>query len=190
MIVMGNVVAALKELLEQFEWIDAIETGTIRSYNEKHESTRHISNTIGDKGKLISVDISSKSIKISKDICKNADNVTWVQSDSIEYLKYIDHQFHFVLLDSINDGSFIWKEFVLLAPRIVDGGVLIIDDAGIGMDGSMKDRIAPLAVKGHKVWKKLNSMGAKVKILDSPHGTQLRVNFDKKNKGIITKAIS
>ena len=77
----------LAKLVNKFDFINCIDTGTIRTYTEKHESTRHISELVGEKGNLKSVDIEQKSLDISKDICKNAANVEWILSDSIEYLK-------------------------------------------------------------------------------------------------------
>ena len=181
---MQNVVAAIKELLISGP-IRALETGTIRSFHEKHESTRHISKTLGRRGTLISVDINKKSINISKKICKNAENVIWIQKDSVEYLsKHVSGEFDFVLLDSINDAKHIWKEFKLICPRVKPGGVIIVDDAGIrksgGPDGSP-------ARKGHQVWTKVTEAGGNVSVLSSPHGTQLRIDMTPKNHKIIRK---
>lgn len=188
MIVMKNAVAAVEELLGKFDKVSAIETGTIRSFDEKHESTKHISRALGDRGRLISVDNSPKSIQISQKICDNAENVTWVLSDSIEYLGNIgsDIVFHFVLLDSVNDGKHIWKEFKNVAPRIVEGGILIVDDAGIKSGGI--DKSVP-AVKGHKVWTSLKKGGVPVSVLNSPHGTQLRIDFNRKNRNKILRLV-
>lgn len=189
MIVMVNVVNAIKELLGKFDYVHAIETGTIRSYDERHESTRHISKTLGNRGNLTSIDISEKSIKISKDICKNASNVEWVLSDSIEYLNKLPEsaQFHFALLDSKNDERFIWTEFKAIAPHLVEDAILIVDDAGLKADGRV-DKGIP-AQKAHKVWRALSSRQCDAKVINSPHGTQLRVDFDRSNRKRVMRAI-
>jgi len=124
----------LSKLVNEFDFLNCLETGTIRTYTEKHESTRHISNLIGAKGSLKSIDIEQKSIDISKDICDNAVNVEWILSDSIEYLKNDDDEYHFVFLDSVNDPEHIFEEFKLVSKRIHVDGILMIDDAGVGLD--------------------------------------------------------
>jgi predicted O-methyltransferase YrrM len=124
----------LSKLINEFDFLNCLETGTIRTYTEKHESTKHISNLIGTKGKLTSVDIEQESIAISKDICDNAENVEWVLSCSIEYLRKGGDKYHFVLLDSVNDPSHILEEFKLVVNQMHEDGILMIDDAGVGLD--------------------------------------------------------
>tara|TARA_R100000995_G_scaffold50100_1_gene24127 strand:+ start:171 stop:737 length:567 start_codon:yes stop_codon:yes gene_type:complete len=124
----------LSKLTNEFDFLNCLETGTIRSYDERHESTRHISEVIGAKGSLKSIDIEQKSLDISKDICGNATNVEWILSDSIEYLEKDKDRYHFVLLDSVNDPIHILEEFKLIATRIHEDGILMIDDAGVGLD--------------------------------------------------------
>lgn len=124
----------LSKLINEFDFLNCLETGTIRTYTEKHESTKHISNLIGTKGKLTSVDIEQESIAISKDICDNAENVEWVLSCSIEYLRKDSDKYHFVLLDSVNDPSHILEEFKLVVNQMHEDGILMIDDAGVGLD--------------------------------------------------------
>jgi len=95
------------------EYINALETGTIRSYNERHESTRWLGENIKN-GKIISVDIEPKSIEISKDICKHLNNIVWIQGDSLDVLKkQPENHFDFILLDSVNDKEHIFEEFKL-----------------------------------------------------------------------------
>ena len=156
--------------------IQAIETGTIRSYYEKHESTRHISETLGDRGQLISVDISPESIEISKNICKHSDNVTWIQSDSILYLSHLrDKKFHFAFLDSVNDKEVIFEEFKLVIPMMLENGIIMVDDAGITADGDNIDSSSE-AQKSHKVWEFLRFYGIDFSILTTAgHGTQLKI---------------
>jgi len=157
------------------EELRCIETGTIRSYTEKHESTRHISEALGLRGSLISIDVNSESIKVSKDICKNCcDNIVWVHSNSLEYLKEQDNTFHFVFLDSVNDKNYIFEEFKLVVPRLVPGGILIVDDAGVLLDGSVDSSKVP--EKGHRIAEFLSSLECADFVVESPHGTQLWVD--------------
>ena len=114
-----NIISTLIKKLNTISSINALETGTIRSYIEKHESTRIIGEElekINTTSKLISVDIEPKSIVISKDICKKLNNIEWIQGDSIEVLSNLNKskdkkQFEFILLDSVNDGTHIYNEF-------------------------------------------------------------------------------
>ena len=179
MLIMQNVVNAIEELKTQTkDQLRAIETGTIRSYNEKHESTKHISNTLGNRGTLISIDISPKALAISKSICARCKNITWVQSDSIKYLNQVQGDFDFVFLDSKNNAQTIWEEFCAIIPKIKPDGILIIDDAGIKSNGEKIDNSVP-AKKAHLVWSKLKDI-IPIKILKSAHGTQLRIDLSEK----------
>lgn len=175
--IMRRVVEAVNELTHRIRTdISAVETGTIRSYSEKHESTRHIAQTLGDKGKLTSIDICPKSIELSKKICESLDNITWIQSDATEYLLKTQEKYDFVLLDSKNCAQTIWNEFKAVLPKLNPGAIVIIDDAGILPDGSGKDPRVP-AQKGHMIWDKLHEK-MKVKVLSAPHGQQLRLDLD------------
>jgi ADP-heptose:LPS heptosyltransferase/glycosyltransferase involved in cell wall biosynthesis/predicted O-methyltransferase YrrM/sulfatase maturation enzyme AslB (radical SAM superfamily) len=184
--VMQNVVELVKQTLYSFllePQVLALETGTIRSYWEKHESTLHLSKTLGRRGKLISVDMSPESIKISKDICNNASNVEWVLSDSLTYLSSLGgKRFHFVLLDSANDKEIIFQEFLRVVPLMQEDGILVIDDAGINTDGLTIDRTTE-AQKALKVWEFLCAAGIVFSILESPsgHGTQLTFKLSSAN---------
>ena len=73
---------------------------------------------------------------MSKDICKGLENITWIECDSLEYLKKDEDKYHFVLLDSVNDPTHIMEEFKLVAKRVHVGGCIMIDDAGIDMQGN------------------------------------------------------
>jgi predicted O-methyltransferase YrrM len=123
----------VKSLFDKFDYLNGLETGTIRSYDEKHESTRHISEVLQSNGRLKSIDNNENSIKISQDICNNAENVEWILSDSIEYLSKDEDKYHFVFLDSVNDRDHIFEEFKLVFDRVHDGGVIIVDDSGVNM---------------------------------------------------------
>lgn len=185
--IMQQVVNIIEELKRSFTVnLNTIETGTIRSYHEKHESTRHIAKTLENRGTLISVDIDANSLKISKDICKNYNNIKFIESDSHSYLKSLkDMDFHFALLDSVNDKNFIMEEFRLIIPLMNENGIIVIDDAGILPNGERIDESVP-AEKGHAVWEFLYQNKIEFSIVETPlgHGTQIivRLNRDKLNK--------
>ena len=189
-LMMHNVIKAVEEILYTFILepnVQAVETGTIRSYDEHHESTLHISRTLGNRGNLISVDLSPDAIRISRDICKNADNVEWVTSDSVTFLKGpAQHKrFHFALLDSLNDPELIFEEFTLIAPLMVENGILMVDDAGIRPDKQGFDGTA--ARKGHNVWQFLEGNSIPYEIRETPagHGTQIKIAFNAQNRRLI-----
>jgi predicted O-methyltransferase YrrM len=183
-LIMQNVIDALHELRQHFPGhIEAVETGTIRSYHEKHESTLHISRTLGNNGRLTSIDKSRKAIRISKDICSRAENVDWVRSNSIKYFRKLrDARFHFALLDSVNDKDIIFQEFRLIMPFMVENSILMVDDAGITANVQDFDAKAR-AQKGHEVWGFLKSCQADFSILATPHahGTQIKVVLSRVN---------
>lgn len=174
--VMINLSVAINILKDRFPTahIKCIETGTIRSYHEHHGSTFVISKALGNRGSLISVDNLPKSITISKDICKNTTNVKWVLSDSVEYLKANHNKFHFAFLDSKNVSNFIYEEFRLIAPKIIAGGIIIVDDAGVDIDGRVAEGVQQ---KGHKIAKLLKSLDCTNFVKRAPgHGTQLWID--------------
>jgi predicted O-methyltransferase YrrM len=176
MIQVRNTITKLKN---DFTYLNCVETGTIRSYKEKHESTRHISEIIKENGKLKSIDCNPESIKISKDICKNANNVEWILKDSIEYLKNDKDTYQFVLLDSVNDKDHIFEEFKLIIKRISTNGILMVDDAGI-TPNKIKD--ASLAVKGIKVSEFLDENNISYDIIAGGHCNQLLLKLTPTNK--------
>ena len=103
-----------------------LETGTIRSYDEKHESTR----VMGEVCKsLVSIDTELSSITISKDICKNLSNIIWMMGDSLECMPLLQpRSYDFILLDSVNDPEHIYKEYLHALKLIKLGGTIMIDD--------------------------------------------------------------
>lgn len=177
--VMANLATAINILKERFPGrIKCIETGTIRSYSEHHGSTLVISKTLGNRGSLISIDCMPKSITISRDICKNVANVKWVLSDSVKYLKANHDKFHFAFLDSKNDPDFIFEEFRLIGPKIIDGGIIIVDDAGVDTKGEILS--TTMQKKGHKIAAFLKSFGCRDFVRKAPcHGTQLWIDTKK-----------
>lgn len=187
--IMKHVSDSVKQLVKEFEFVKAIETGTIRTYIEKHESTKHISNALKSKGSLISIDIEPKHINVSKDICKNCNNITWVESNSITFLSNLDdgEKFHFALLDSVNDRNHIFKEFKLVTPHMHNGGIIIIDDCGIKTNKKEVEKTKPLQDKGIKVWKFLKKNNIPYEILQIPKSfrTQLKVHVTSKLKEIL-----
>ena len=183
--IMQHVTDTVHEVKSRFpqEQILAIETGTIRSYDERHNSTYHISRALGDRGSLISVDISTDSIRRSKNICYDTTNVEWVHSDSMQYLRrQKDIKFHFVFLDSVNDKDLIFEEFRLVVPMMVEDGILMVDDAGITEDGRGIDA-SVAAQKGHRLWDFLKSCGIQPLVLKTVpgRGTQLKIVMSREN---------
>lgn len=175
MLSMHNLKEAIEELKVRFsENLNCIETGTIRSYIERHNSTLHISESLGNRGRLTSIDIRLECIQISKDICKACSNITWVQSDSLDYLLKLEDRIHFAFLDSVNDRNHIFEEFKLVIPLMIPGGIVIVDDAGVLLNGEEQPGIQE---KGRKVSECLLSMGHKDFVRNSPHGTQLWIDF-------------
>ncbi len=187
--VMQNLIDAIDELKNRFpnEHLEMIETGTIRTFHAACSSTYSISEALGSQGRLTSVDISPDSIRISKNFCWNAPNIEWIQSDSVTYLaKLKDKKFHFAFLDSVNQKDFIFEEFRLMIPMMLENSILIIDDSGITNDGCSIDNGVP-AQKGHEVWCFLKSCGAKFNIFQVPNfpGTQLKIGLGKENLKVI-----
>ena len=177
-IVMHNLKWAISALLLRFpdSCLSCIETGTIRSHAEKHNSTLHISESLDTRGVLTSVDINPGSICISKDVCSKCSNITWVQSDSLAYLKKQTNKFHFAFLDSVNNRDHIFEEFKLVVPQMIPGGIIIVDDAGVTPTG--EPLVGVLPEKGRKVSKFLLSLGCKDFVRSSAHGTQLWIDME------------
>ena len=46
-----------------------------------------------------------------------------------------EKKFHFAFLDSVNDKNFMFEEFRLMIPMMLENSVLMIDDAGIAPGG-------------------------------------------------------
>ena len=190
--VMFHVIEAIRDLRKASATarLFALETGTIRSYYEKHESTKHLSAALGPQGHLISVDCNPESIRISRDICDDAPNVTWVESESVPFLKGSpDLRLSFALLDSANDQQLIMDEFALVVPMMRPDGIVMIDDAGVRTDKTGFD--SSEAEKGRAVWHFLESCGARYSVLETPHGhgTQIKIRLDNENERIIKNAL-
>jgi len=174
-----NLIKAVKELKKRFphRLLNCLETGTIRRFSDNHNSTLHISETLGDSGFLVSVDKSEDCIKESKRVCQNSSNVKWVLGDSISYLRQTKDKYHLIFLDTSNDKDFIFEEFRLAITKMVPNGILIVDDAGVTMNGEINPHTT--RVKGHKVVAFLKSIGLTGFICKSPIGTQVWLNTTK-----------
>jgi glycosyltransferase involved in cell wall biosynthesis/ADP-heptose:LPS heptosyltransferase/predicted O-methyltransferase YrrM/ubiquinone/menaquinone biosynthesis C-methylase UbiE len=185
-VIMRHLIEAAREVKNSFQErpLHALETGTIRTFEELHYSTYFLAKELEGHGKLTTVDINPLSIKRSQNICYELKNISYVLSDSHLYLSGLKNQkLHLVFLDSVNDGDFIFQEFLYVVPWITEGGILIIDDAGILPDGSGKDPTTA-AQKGHRVWEFLHACEAEFTVLTSPggHGTQLKLVLNQQNK--------
>lgn len=179
-ILMKHVVEAAREIKNFFKErpLQALETGTIRTFDEEmHFSTYFLAKELEGHGNLTTVDTSPLSIKRSQNICYEFKNITYVLSDSRVYLSGLKNQkLHLVFLDSANDAEIIFQEFACVVPLMAEGGILLIDDAGILPDGTGKDRNTA-AQKGHRVWEFLRACGAEFTVLPAPggRGTQLKL---------------
>jgi methyltransferase family protein len=189
---MVHVILSVQELLDRFpSQVEAIETGTIRTHSEHHESTRLIAETVGDRGTLTSVDSSREAIQVSREICRHLHNIEWVEAESTAYLSRVEgRRYHFAFLDSANDQDVIFEEFSLVTPLIVEDGIVMVDDAGITSTLKAVDRRRS-SVKGHRVWQFLDSCGAEYEVLRTPrgHGTQLRIRLGSQNRARIISAL-
>lgn len=177
---MAYVIEALEELLARYreEKLRCLEIGTIRSYEEGHESTKHIGQTLGSQGTLWSVDNSKKSIAIARVICQGRTNIIWFHRDSIEFLKECvlkGEQFHFIFLDGVNDAYHTDQEFNLALQLIVAGGIIMVDDAGVGMDGHIPDKTHLSARKGIDIYHHLPGLGLDFRLLQTIQGAQLKI---------------
>ncbi len=181
----------IERLKTKFKYLNCIETGTIRSFHEKHESTRHISEVISNSGHLKSLDIESKHIEISKKICEGLSNIEWIECDSIEYLSKDTDKYHFVLLDSVNDPNHIMAEFRLIANRVHVGGSIMIDDAGVDMEGNYTPNPENInqAKKGWVVWDWCKANGVDSTIIMGGHSTQILIPITENNKNIFGSKI-
>ena len=184
-----NLIKAIQELKKLFpnEKLLCLETGTLRNLEHKHNSTLHISNTLRDTDEFTSIDINPEYIEISKEVCKHNKNTKWITSDSVSYLKTVEGKFHFVFLDTMNCKNFIFEEFKLIMPHMLENSILIIDDAGVNVDGTIN--MNTTRVIGHNVSAFLFSIGITDCIRTSPIGTQIWINLDKYNLEIILKGL-
>lgn len=153
-----DILITLIQRLKNREPIQALETGTIRSYHEKHESSRIIGENI--KGKLLSIDNSEQSIKVAKDICKHLNNIEWRLGDSLQVLKTLpENNYDLILLDSVNEPNHIFEEFKIALTLIKPGGTIMIDDFGVSTTGNIPDKTQPQAKKGVKIYTQLKEKG-------------------------------
>jgi hypothetical protein len=176
----------VEKLKNKFEYLNCLETGTIRSFDEKHESTRHISEVIGESGDLKSLDIEPNHIGVSKSICVGLTNIEWIECDSLDYLSKDENKYHFVLLDSVNNPEHIMKEFKLIANRVNVGGSIIIDDAGTDLQGNYEVNVNDpyQAKKGWDVWDWCQDNEVDSMVVVGGHSTQILIPVTENNSKI------
>ena len=119
---------------------------------------------------------------MSKDICKHLNNISWVRSDSLQFLEsYEGLAFDLVFLDSVNDKNFIFQEFCLVLHHVRENAVIIIDDSGISNDGKSID-LKVAAQKAHRIWSFLceHQIDFEMKETKNFHGPQLVIRLDSK----------
>lgn len=153
----------LDELKNKFGTINCLETGTIRNTaNEYREgdgwSTWHIAKWIKHNGgNFMSIDLYTGVADRFLRQKGLQDYVKLVQKDSLQAIAAVTVPLHFVLLDSANDADLILDEFRLVEPKVVKGGIVVIDDV-------IMDDIH--VVKGHKVVPYARKKGYGVMIKD------------------------
>jgi len=80
LLVMQNLIDSIEELKAKFPGIhlNTIELGTIRNTNCRQlgQSTTCISRALGGRGSLVAVDVNANSIKASKEVCRDMNNIT------------------------------------------------------------------------------------------------------------------
>jgi hypothetical protein len=159
--------------------VTCVETGTIRSVEERHFGTYHMARAAGSNGTVLSVDRERRAIEVSKRVCLGLRNIQWFEQDSLSFIDGLeDNSVHFALLDSVNDPAHIFAEYQRILPKMHPRGVIIVDDAGIAIGGELVDD-SVAAKKGHDVWKHLTAEGKEFEVLMTPfgHGTQLRIQL-------------
>ncbi|MBN1818447.1 MAG: hypothetical protein JW828_13885 [Sedimentisphaerales bacterium] len=189
---MQNILDAAGTIRDRFpsERIEVLETGTIRCYHEGGQSTRRLSDFLGSRGHITTIDLSFYSIRVSKEMCRYASNVTWIYSDSLTALDTMlreGRRFHMAFLDSVNQKQILFEEFRRVIPMMIRDSVVIIDDAGITPDGRGIRTDVP-AQKGHLVWAFLRACQAEFHLPGS--GTQLAIPMHQDNFYRITEALA
>lgn len=143
----------LPELLDtlSFQRINILETGTIRNVNPEYaigdgHSTLWIAKWIREQDKPVNFYSIDKDVSVAYKYLQELGylpEVNLIKSNSLIWLdKYIPPEVHFALLDSANDAQNTLNEFKLVEPRMVKGGIVVIDDVIM----HSKD-----VKKGHKV---------------------------------------
>lgn len=194
-LIMQNLKSAITVLKKRFPNIllNCVETGTIRSYTENHNSTLHIAEVLGKNGSLISIDVNPKAIKISKVICKAYTNIKWILGSSVPYFNSTKEKFHFVFLDSQNNKEFIFEEFRLVISKMLLSSILIVDDAGVDKNGKIdmvQGGLKIIKTKGHKIAPFLSSLGIVNFVRFNSRGTsQLWIDMNQNNLSLIKEGL-
>jgi len=165
----------IEELFLRYPKLFCLETGTTRSVTEGHNSTLIIGEALGSNGHLLSLDNCFAHINVSMGMCAHLNNTMWHYEDSLKFLNRYHLRLHFVYLDSLNDADHIWQEFKLVSVMMVNQGIILIDDAGLSLEG--RKLSGSLEKKGHKVYDVLVRAGVSVKVVAGSHGTQLQIDF-------------
>lgn len=152
----------LAELHKTFGPLTIIETGTIRNMAPEYHagdgwSTVYISEFVrAHGGDFTSVDLDISTAKKMLGSLDLAGYCKLVQYDSLMWLRDKAPQgIHFALLDSANDANHTFREFELVRPKMVAGGIIVIDDV---IPGSRE------VVKGQRVYSLVQRKGLKHKL--------------------------
>ena len=138
----------LNMVLSEFPEPTLIETGCIRTPNNKAGSTLTISKLLSQFdpkgcGRFYTFDINPEHIAICKDVCRDYnDYITYVEGDSVENLRMLvgdktTDVIHFAFLDSANEGDQIWREFRTIEALFPKKSIVIVDDVLRGAKGEI-----------------------------------------------------
>jgi hypothetical protein len=109
-------------------------------------------------GKAVySVDISSESIQITQEMCKDFPNVQVVQQDGIEFLKAFDQPIDLLYLDAWDVGSEDFAEkhleaYLVAKKNLHEKSIILIDDTDFFNNFGKGRYVVPEAIKdGYKL---------------------------------------
>jgi predicted O-methyltransferase YrrM len=142
---------ALRLLYERSDEPRVLETGTVRQLNDwgAGYSTYIFGECMSQfGGSLISIDNNSNHLDISKQLTKEFESkITYVLSDSFDYLERFKEELDLVYLDSLDcpiDGDATvaqehnLREFILVEPRLKDTSLILIDDVNFDNGGKAR----------------------------------------------------
>lgn len=159
---MTAIIPYLNKLKQTYPVLNILETGTIRNTAAEYvtgdgHSTVHIAEWVKlHGGRFTSIDLYTGVADRYLSELGLRDNVTLVQSNSLLAIAAVTTPLHFVLLDSANNADLILAEFRLVAPKVVKGGIVMIDDVNM---------TSVSIVKGHKVVPYAREQGYTVELL-------------------------
>jgi len=137
----------LYELIASNGFVRALEIGTFKGRNSLFMAAA-LQET---HGTLTTVNINSKELQQAQDLLEGTfeiDNVNFIESDSLSYLKGLKHSFFdIVFIDGNHSYNYSKKEFDLVRPLLMNSSIVILDDAGYIHPDSKGDGGVPRTVK-------------------------------------------